>query len=867
MRVLSRPGPFSRGGAFAQRGLLNRRRGAAAPLPEPGMASSVSERGATFTFHNAASGGALTARPVIQWWDGSWAVTHNGATLHVDIPSPAYVVQTGLTVGTEYPDGTRAKNGAMVNPGAAYVAGSRGANGIGTPGDVASNALGTSHGYDSRVGSQTALAYDPALNYHPGKTGTRLSFAPGVEATIAVAISTASPTGASDLDDVIYLTIVNTLPPAGSFRPGASAISKASAGLVADLDLSVLANDARPAFTLQAWELDPTIANGKAYVKLPNLTVQYTTGNIAEVISPANHHPAYGRDVARRYNIALSLLNENISAADKREIAAGICQIAIDHFDRIAQGGIFYANGQLTTTTAGGHDQYRMYLCAIAARLMRNLPRYAEFAGRVSDHLKWPERSIIGLVGEALPYQTTGGTHPNDETTAEPGGNARKQMFKANLGMPEDFPTGNSRWGKGYRHVSNCMVHPQIIQANRVNGALALINPTVLQLGKDQHATRYMDYEFAGITTTTNANKLWSYDKANHLAFWPQQQTGAATRQHVRFDGNTVWATYDRMLSVQAYPAASAFTVTVNGSARTINVVDVMGYAVILTIGGAALVETDTVVLDYVVPGSGWLRTVAGVAIGAITAVTATVPPLNTPSASFDKVQAVSGAYLTNAAIPALTNIQKQCIVVRFGEQAGATTGAILHSGSNNTRIVRVSATQIRVTFNSSTSVTFILTVSPSTTERTFYLTLDGTVTGAGGIVAYLDGTALTPSSVTNNGYNVTLNSSNAWNVVRVGADTTGAVFGGTHRMTWMWFGVAADTLPDLTNATIRAAFDTANQVGNNGRGPGNILPQPQIRIAGPLAKYNAADGMTSEGSYGAPWTQPVSGGSFAIAP
>lgn len=494
-------------------------------------ASSVTERGVTLTFWDAATGGNPRSLPVRQYHDGSWAVTHDGGPVWVDVAAPTYQLLTGLPVNTEYPSGTRAINGLMVNPGAAYVSGSRGANGLGTPGDLAANDIGTLQGYDSRVASSTALLYDAALNYHPGRTGARLRYDPGQEATLAVAVSIPSPSTQTNLQEVVYVTICNTLPPVGSLRPAPAAISKASPGLVADLDLTVLPNDARPPFTLGGSALDPTVANAYGGTRLPNLMIQYTTGNNAETISPSSHHAPYGRDVARPYNIALSLLCENISSADKRSLAGNIAQIAHDHFERIVQGGVFYANGQRALTTAGGHDQWRLPLCAIAARMMRLWPRYAEFAGYVGNMFLWPEPRQIGRVSIANTYDTTSGVHAGDGTAGEPQGGARKQARAWHVGMPEFIPNGNVRWGKAYRGINDPMMSIGLVNLHRVSGAAALIPAPALQLMVDYAVTRTLDYWRAGFTEerstrstasgTTTSRRLTPTGRSSRRAPWP----------------------------------------------------------------------------------------------------------------------------------------------------------------------------------------------------------------------------------------------------------------------------------------------------------------------------------------------------------
>lgn len=321
------------------------------------------------------------------------------------------------------------------------------------------------------------------------------------------------------------------------------------------------------------------------------------------------------------------------------------------------------------------------------------------------------------------------------------------------------------------------------------------------------------------------------------------------------------------MLSVQAYPPTSAFAVTVNGLARNVTLVDVMGFRVCVVVDGAALAETDDVRLSYTVPGANWLRTVAGVQAGSFANVQAVPVPLNPPSSSFDRVRSVNGGYMQQSAMPAVP-LRKFVWAIEFAEQAGATSGQIVGTTSGtNTRIWRASATQIWLQLAGSPVFNLRLNISPSTSLRRLMVAVDGTVPGAGGVTVYLDDTQLTPASLTHAGFNLTLNQSTAWPTMRFFADGSGVVWTGSLRYAWFWVGDAAATLPDLTQQTVRDAFLAANQQGNNGRGPGNILPQPLVRLGAPVAAWNAIEGLLSEGSYGAPWTDPIPAGAFEIAP
>jgi hypothetical protein len=84
---------------------------------------------------------------------------------------------------------------------------------------------------------------------------------------------------------------------------------------------------------------------------------------------------------------------------------------------------------------------------------------------------------------------------------------------------------------------------------------------------------------------------------------------------------NKVLIAYGETLDSGSVPATSAYTVTVNGSSRTISAVNITGSNVKVTFGGAAVSIGDTITLNYVVPGSNPIQDVAGNDAAALTGV------------------------------------------------------------------------------------------------------------------------------------------------------------------------------------------------------------------------------------------------------
>jgi hypothetical protein len=101
---------------------------------------------------------------------------------------------------------------------------------------------------------------------------------------------------------------------------------------------------------------------------------------------------------------------------------------------------------------------------------------------------------------------------------------------------------------------------------------------------------------------------------------------------------NKVLLAYGETLDSASVPATSAYTVKVNGTTRTISAVAITGANVKVTFGGAAVISTDSITLDYVVPGTNPIQDVAGNDAAALTGVTVgnnvtgSGTPLNAPT-------------------------------------------------------------------------------------------------------------------------------------------------------------------------------------------------------------------------------------------
>jgi hypothetical protein len=118
---------------------------------------------------------------------------------------------------------------------------------------------------------------------------------------------------------------------------------------------------------------------------------------------------------------------------------------------------------------------------------------------------------------------------------------------------------------------------------------------------------------------------------------------------------NKVLIAYGETLDSGSVPATSAYTVKVNGTTRTTSAVSITGANVKVTFGGAAVVSTDSITLDYVVPGTSPIQDAAGNDAAALTAVT--VGNNVAPAATVENLtlNSVGGVYTNSSQIFTVT--------------------------------------------------------------------------------------------------------------------------------------------------------------------------------------------------------------------
>lgn len=222
--------------------------------------------------------------------------------------------------------GGRIINGSMVNP---------------------SPTLGLRQGYDSGMygSQQMAGDYDPSLNAarpfgYAISAENNLPLIPGT--SLVSTISTPDVFGETQLQAAAILTVLDSIPPEGSFRPPYSGSDKTIKFNKSQLDYSLLkslapvATDYMPRLAQQ-----PSDGQGDSVERMferpwlnhiPTWECQYH--------HPADNMPDYYRDMAEQAGLAALMLHLDFTDQEKETLLIRFVQMGIDNYGVIQDGGI-----------------------------------------------------------------------------------------------------------------------------------------------------------------------------------------------------------------------------------------------------------------------------------------------------------------------------------------------------------------------------------------------------------------------------------------------------------------------------------------------------------------------------------------------
>lgn len=396
------------------------------------------------------------------------------------------------------------------------------------------------------------------------------------------------------------LTIVNTVPIEGSFRPSPSLTSKAAPALRSQVDLSFLPNISTAGVPINETITDlPQVFN--------NCWMTFYTANLftRAITAYANQgQQNYGRGMAYDLSEAWQLLCLNYTLAEKQALAYGILQVALDHYGRSVEGGDWPGG----TASVGGGSHHVPGFATFAALALS--------ATAIGPGLSaWAQGSTLGAKFQAFYPEQLDVDIPRAPWTVT------IAPFQPPMKGSPAFQSIYSYATEGSVYASSSPNGPYaatvtVSNAGIINGALLSTGAQTMYNRQEWFDyTRYWYNIIPGISQNAETASPLTIHFKNNLI--PAYNAAVPTRTGVFGQGNWVWAKYDRLLDTAVennIPAVGDFDVRVNGG----------GSAAVATVVSRTTSGTTN-------PVSGGdqtmtLTSVAGVAVGH-RVVHANIPP------------------------------------------------------------------------------------------------------------------------------------------------------------------------------------------------------------------------------------------------
>lgn len=360
------------------------------------MTNRITQYGITWTFDRE--------YPAGQFVTGDYWVAGPVTLIDIDPPS---VVSDGRVI-----------NGSMLNPGIADI-----------------------QGYDTHIMGSNDISYSAALNAaRPG--GLPLSISNPLyinEGSLISAVSYPEIRSSLNVRVMAVLTIVNRVPPAGSFRPPYTGSNKTVSYNMAQVNMDLLPG-------LPAPGVPPAITDTLARFEKPWIEHMHTWAK--EKFCAPENMPNYGREVAGFVSEAAVLLCLEGDRTLKTALAYRIIQLGIDN-----HGILQVSNGRTTWAANGGHMPGRAFPILFAAYML-NAPALAlpfEKTGRYAYMNGYHEGSLppdyihFGEIDQTF-YVTLRDVDRTYSDQWAPDTRAPSNRYETNdIGMPE--------WGIEHAHT------------------------------------------------------------------------------------------------------------------------------------------------------------------------------------------------------------------------------------------------------------------------------------------------------------------------------------------------------------------------------------------------------------------------------
>ncbi|MET3527275.1 SwmB domain-containing protein [Phenylobacterium koreense] len=819
-----------------------------------GEQTDITEFGVTYHL----AGTVATSAYVV---NGLWA---QGPLDMAQQPSPPAESKDGTVIiangGTQSYTGRRI-NGMQFNPGniADAIA-------LGLPASDNTYGRTVGHGFDSIANhpGAEALVYRPELDRTLGPL-TDLN-----NLTVAKSISiTAEPMSRPDqaVNQVVStLTITDTPPAEGDFRPPPSWADKTHYWNTSDVDLSFLPNLTAPAGA-------PTFAAVMAYLAKPwNYACTDNTGG-GRTINALSNQPNYGQDIGFVCSNALLLLcTDALTTSEKQQMAYAVIQQGIDLYGRLSAGnlGEWYR--------LGGGNSWPLMLLAFTARALQGAPfadDMATYLDEATNRHRWSEFDQIFVVRDRY-----------TRIIPTPFGDRVLTQYKRFMtGVPDwrqsayDPLDAGCNFDTAYRAIIASYVLAAFLAA-RLMGLLPL-------LGADEVTTYYDRFRDWIEVEAEGSNPLPTWYKAMYDAYRGAIYDEAPALVSISADGANLWAKFDQLITMTSLPATSAFTAKVGGVTQTISSVEIYGDTVNCVLA-TPLTGGESVTLAYAVPGANALKNLSGIAAAAFGATSAA----NLTDFYGDNPAAVVGVdnNASSYAVAPYPISQDEGVrallfgvKMRINNVLGTFPQTLLGSHETNRfRLALASGTSMQWVLNSN-SVARMVTAPTVGTWMTLWWSIDFSKLdiASGGMRAILNETdvALTTSAFNSNSGARALRLGPRPNPVDPGSTLAAEVFtspmglGGSedglnrsdvaYEYVFMdWFTDPAD-LPNIQAAGFRDLI-TTEALRTNRKGPTGDTPKV-LWMPRSLTEANSADGVPNLGSI-LDLPMVMAGGSFVAA-
>ena len=305
-------------------------------------------------------------------------------------------------------------------------------------GTMMNPSMNAGQGFDHRIKS---VKFNPELN-----VAAKLPLTVSEPASLVSAISIKEKTTGDNiqLDTIAILTVLNTAPPEGSFRPPYQGADKTIIANKADLNFAPLGKyetvSAAPDFSVAAAAFE------RPWIELQtNWTGRY--------LHPVNNQPSYGREIAHVLGNGLLALQLDAPDSAKETLLIRMVQIGIDIFGAARMGATWGADG--------GHNQGRKMPLLLAAVVLENneMLKYAD----AQQHFIFQEdQQTFSITQEDVDLARTPG---RDGKTLEPYNS--KMIGQPEWGIRHSTKPGsdNANWDATYRTVSGAPTLTHVLVA------------------------------------------------------------------------------------------------------------------------------------------------------------------------------------------------------------------------------------------------------------------------------------------------------------------------------------------------------------------------------------------------------------------